>query len=183
MAARAIAGSFMPNKESDVMRHPSIFRHSLISTIAGLASLAGLAAMSASATAEPVIRMEVDSVRLVKLVSEPSTVVLSNPIYADATVQGDRLVLIGKNTGRTNVIVLDIDGNQIANFMIMVQRDENKYVSVYRAGQRRTMQCEPFCDDVLTVNDEANSFNNMAQQIATKAGASADGGSGAPAAQ
>lgn len=162
------------------MRHPSIFRRSLISTIAGLA---GLAVMSAVQAAEPVIRMEVDSVKLVKLASEPSTVVLSNPIYADATVQGDRLVLIGKNTGRTNVIVLDNDGNQIANFMIMVQRDENQIVSVYRAGQRRTMQCEPFCDDVLTVNDDANSFNNMAQQISTKAGASTGGGSGAPAAQ
>jgi hypothetical protein len=180
MAARAIAGSFAPNKETDVMRHPSIFRHSLISTVAGLA---GLAALSAVAAAEPVIRMEVDSVRLVKLANEPSTVVLSNPIYADATVQGDRLILIGKNTGRTNVIVLDNDGSQIANFMIMVQRGENQYVSVYRAGQRRTMQCEPFCDDVLTVNDDANSFNNTAQQIATKAGASTGGGSGAPAAQ
>ena len=163
------------------MRLPSISRHSLISAIAGLA---GLAAMSASATAnEPVIRMDVDSVKLVKLGSEPSTVVLSNPIYADATVQGDRLVLIGKNTGRTNVIVLDNDGNQIANFVIMVQRDENKYVSVYRAGQRRTMQCEPFCDDVLTVNDDANAFNNTMQQINGKAGASTGGGSGAPAAQ
>lgn len=165
------------------MRQPSIFRRSLISTIAGLAGLAVLAVMPSAQAAEPVIRMDVDSVKLVKLASEPSTVVLSNPIYADATVQGDRLVLIGKNTGRTNVIVLDNDGNQIANFMIMVQRDENQIVSVYRAGQRRTMQCEPFCDDVLTVNDDANSFNNMAQQISTKAGASTGGGSGAPAAQ
>jgi len=180
MAARASAGSFAPNKESDAMRLPSITRHSFISAVAGLA---GLAIMSASATAEPVIRMEVDSVKLVKLGSEPSTVVLSNPIYADATVQGDRLVLIGKNTGRTNVIVLDNDGNQIANFMIMVQRDENQYVSVYRAGQRRTMQCEPFCDDVLTVNDDPNSFNNTLQQLSGKAGASTGGGSGAPAAQ
>jgi Flp pilus assembly secretin CpaC len=152
MAARATAGSFVPNKESDAMRHHSIFCRSLISTIAGLA---GLAVISTAQAAEPVIRMDVDSVRLVKLASEPSTIVLSNPIYADATVQGDRLVLIGKNTGRTNVIALDNDGNQIANFMIMVQRGENQYVSVYRAGQRRTMQCEPFCDDVLTVNDDA----------------------------
>jgi Flp pilus assembly secretin CpaC len=180
MAARAIAGSIAPNKESDVMRLPSITRYSFISAIAGLA---GLAAMSASATAEPVIRMDVDSVRLVKLASEPATVVLSNPIYADATVQGDRLVLIGKNTGRTNVIVLDNGGNQIASFMIMVQRDENQYVSVYRAGQRRTMQCEPFCDDVLTVNDDAGAFKNQVEQISGKAGISAGGGSGAPAAQ
>ncbi len=142
-------------------------------------SLAGLAVLSATAFAEPVVRMDVDTVRLVKLAGQPATVVLSNPLYADATIQGDRLVLIGKNTGRTNVIVLDLDGNQLANFLVKVQRDENQVVSIYRAGQRRTLQCEPFCDDVLVVNDDAALFKNQIDQITGKTGLATGGGGGA----
>ena len=146
-------------------------------TVAG--SLAALAMMSATAFAEPVVKMDVDTVRLVKLAGLPATVVLSNPLYADATIQGDRLVLIGKTTGRTNVIVLDLDGNQLANFLVKVQRDENQVVSVYRAGQRRTLQCEPFCDDVLVVNDDAALFKNQVEQITGKTGLATGGGGGA----
>jgi Flp pilus assembly secretin CpaC len=161
------------NKEFDVM---SLLAKTRLA-VAG--SLAGLAVLSATAFAEPVVRMDVDTVRLVKLAGQPATVVLSNPLYADATIQGDRLVLIGKNTGRTNVIVLDLDGNQLANFLVKVQRDENQVVSIYRAGQRRTLQCEPFCDDVLVVNDDAALFKNQLEQITGKTGLATGGGGGA----
>lgn len=147
-------------------------RHTAIAGLAGLIVLVGL---SASPKAESVIRMDVDSARLVKLSGEPSTVVLSNPLYADATIQGDRLILIGKNTGRTNVIVLDLDGNQLANFTIKVRRNENQMVSVYRAGRRSSLQCEPFCDEVLAVNDDAALFKQQVDQINGKSGVSGAG--------
>lgn len=147
--------------------------HAMIRTVAGLI---GFAAVSATVTAEPVVNMSVDSVQLVKLSGDPATIVLSNPLYADATIQGDRLVLIGKNTGRTSVIVLDLDGNELANFLVKVQRDEAQVVSVYRAGQRLTLQCEPFCDNVLAVNDDAAVFKSTTEQITIKSGLSSGGG-------
>lgn len=150
---------------------PSI-RRIMIGGIAGAMILTGCSALS---MAETVIRMDVDSAHLVKLSGEPSTVVLSNPLYADATIQGDRLVLIGKNTGRTNVIVLDLDGNQLANFTVKVQRNENQVVSIYRAGRRSSLQCEPFCDDVLSVNDDAALFKEQMEQITGKSGISSTG--------
>ena len=77
------------------MRFLASIRRTTIGGIAGAIILTGCSALS---MAETVIRMDVDSARLVKLSGEPSTVVLSNPLYADATIQGNRLVLIGKNT-------------------------------------------------------------------------------------
>jgi hypothetical protein len=96
--------------------------------------------------------------------------VVSNPMFADASIQGNKLIVIGKNTGRTKIIVLDLDGNQLANMMIKVQRAEDQVVSVYRAGQQYTFTCEPFCDQTLTVNDETSTFKAQADQIGLKTG-------------
>ncbi len=144
--------------------------------------LVGILGISSTAVAEPSIKIDVDDAKLVKLSGEPSTVVVSNPMFADASVQGQSLVVIGKTTGRTKVIVLDLDGNQLANMMVKVQRTEDHVVSVYRAGVRRTMTCEPFCDQQLIVNDDPSKFKTMSEQITIKTGfsqgAAATGNSG-----
>jgi Flp pilus assembly secretin CpaC len=143
--------------------------------IALIGAVTGLAAMSTAALAEPSVTMDVDTARVVKVSGEPATVVLSNPMYADATIQANRLILIGKQTGRTQVIVLDLDGNQLANFMVNVQRAEEQVVSMYRAGRQVTLHCAPFCDRVLTVNDDVELFQAQSTQIQTKTGISAGG--------
>jgi hypothetical protein len=89
-------------------------------------------------------------------------------MFADATLQRDRLIILGKTTGRTQVIVLDLDGNQLANFMVSVQRTENQVVSMYKAGTRSTYHCEPFCDAVLNVGDDGVFFTGMEEQIKKK---------------
>ena len=143
--------------------------------------LVGMYGISSAAVAEPSMKIDVDDARLVKLSGEPSTVVVSNPMFADASVQGNSLVVVGKNTGRTKIIVLDFDGNQLANMMVKVQRTEDHVVSVYRAGVRRTMTCEPFCDQPLTVNDEFARFKDQSEQInfktkLSKSAATTEGG-------
>lgn len=136
--------------------------------IALIGAAAGLAAMSVTAIAQPSIKIDVDTARVVKVAGEPATVVLSNPLFADATLQRDRLIILGKNTGRTQVIVLDLDGNQLANFMVSVQRAENQVVSMYKGGTRSTYHCEPFCDSVLTVGDDGVVFAGTEDQIKKK---------------
>jgi|GEM_PF-3048593 len=147
--------------------------------------LVGMLGISSTAVAEPSLKIDVDDAKLVKLSGEPSTVVVSNPMFADASVQGNNLVVIGKNTGRTKIIVLDFDGNQLANMMVKVQRTEAHVVSVYRAGIRRTMTCEPFCDQSLTVNDDAPRYKSQSEQITAKTalsrGAAATGSGGGEA--
>lgn len=144
--------------------------------------LVGMFGISSTTVAEPSIKIDVDDAKLVKLSGEPSTVVVSNPMFADASVQGNNLVVIGKNTGRTKIIVLDFDGNQLANMMVKVQRTEAHVVSVYRAGVRRSMTCEPFCDQPLTVNDDFPRFKDQSEQINfktkfSKSAATTEGGS------
>ena len=134
--------------------------------------LAGMFGISGTTIAEPSLKIDVDDAKLVKLSGEPSTVVVSNPMFADASVQGNNLVVIGKTTGRTKIIVLDFDGNQLANMMVNVQRTEANVVSVYRAGLRMSMTCEPFCDHQLTVNDDALQFKAQSEQITIKDGLS-----------
>lgn len=145
--------------------------------------LAGILALSGAAMADASVKLDVDDAKLIKLAGEASTVVVSNPMFADASIQGNKLIVIGKNTGRTKIIVLDLDGNQLANMMIKVQRAEDQVVSVYRAGQQYTFTCEPFCDQTLTVNDEAGQFKAQADQIGLKTGhstgAASTGGSNA----
>ena len=132
--------------------------------------LIGMLAVTGTAIADSALALDVDDAKLVKLAGEPSTVVVSNPMFADASIQGNKLIVIGKNTGRTKIIVLDLDGNQLANMMIKVQRAEDQVVSVYRAGQQYTFTCEPFCDQTLTVNDETSTFKAQADQIGSKTG-------------
>ncbi len=132
--------------------------------------LTGMLALSGVVMADATVRLDVDDAKLIKLAGEASTVVVSNPMFADASIQGDKLIVIGKNTGRTKIIVLDLDGNQLANMMIKVQRAEDQVVSVYRAGQQYTFTCEPFCDQTLTVNDEIGQFKALSEQIDQKTG-------------
>lgn len=135
--------------------------------------LVGMVAATGTVIADSSLALDVDDAKLVKLAGEPSTVVVSNPMFADASIQGNKLIVIGKNTGRTKIIVLDFDGKQLANMMVKVQRAEDQILSVYRAGIRRTMTCEPFCDQPLTVNDEALRYKAQSDQIGAKTGHSA----------
>ncbi|MGI9513635.1 MAG: pilus assembly protein N-terminal domain-containing protein [Anderseniella sp.] len=136
--------------------------------------LVGMLAVSGTAIADSSLALDVDDAKLVKLAGEPSTVVVSNPMFADASIQGNKLIVIGKNTGRTKIIVLDFDGKQLANLMVKVQRAEDKVVSVFRGGAvRRTMNCEPFCDQPLIVNDDIVRYKDQNEQITAKTGHSA----------
>lgn len=152
------------------MRSQATTRTFLLGTALGLV---GMLAVAGTAMADSSLALDVDDAKLVKLAGEPSTVVVSNPMFADASIQGNKLIVIGKNTGRTKIIVLDFDGKQLANMMVKVQRAESHVVSVYRAGIRRTMTCEPFCDQPLTVNDDILRYKEQNDQITSKTGHSA----------
>ena len=170
-----------------IMRTRIVIKMSSLATtrtlILGTAlGLIGMLAVTGTAIADSTLALDVDDAKLVKLAGEPSTVVVSNPMFADASIQGNKLIVIGKNTGRTKIIVLDFDGKQLANMMVKVQRGENQVVSVYRAGVRRTMTCEPFCDQQLVVNDDSSRFKDHVEQITGKtglsSGAASTGGGG-----
>ena len=95
--------------------------------------------------------------------------VVGNPSIADVTVQGNRVVLMGRNYGVTNLIILDRQGNQLAALDVTVQITDKNAVQVFKAGGRMTLACAPMCEQTLQVGDEATKvFDPLTRQMQTK---------------
>jgi Flp pilus assembly secretin CpaC len=117
-------------------------------SVAALAILLMLAApVAALAESAPVT---------VKRINAPaSTVIIGNPGIADAAIQDPQtLVLTGKSYGQTNLIVLDAQGNPIADTMIEVVQEQTGLVTVYLGDRRTSMACEPVCQPIIMLGDD-----------------------------
>lgn len=112
------------------------------------AVLAVALAPGAVRAAEPV-RVEVDTVTVLQLSGEAQTVYLANPVIADVTpVASNKLFVLGRRPGRSNLIVLDPQGQEILNTPILVRPQGANSVTVNRGTQTRTLTCSPRCVDL-----------------------------------
>src|SRR5664279_1966406 len=78
-----------------------------------------------SAAATPVeadtITVAVDSAQIMKLPDKVATIVIGNPLIADATLQnGGILVVTGKGFGSTNMLALDRAGRVVMDKTVQV---------------------------------------------------------------
>ncbi len=99
------------------------------------ALLAGslLAASSLSAFAGSTIDVEINQAKILKLSRPADTVVIGNPLIADASVQdASTIVLTGKGFGQTNLVVLAEDGSPIVDQQISVSRNSASTVRIYQ---------------------------------------------------
>ena len=61
----------------------------------------------------------------VELSGAVADVLVANPVVADVgTLRSDRLYIVGKSVGDTNVLAYDDKGNQLANIIIQVRADD-----------------------------------------------------------
>ena len=82
-----------------------------------------------------------------------ATIVVGNPVIADAAVQsGGWMVITGKGYGMTNIVALDRSGAVLMEKTIEVQGPQNVVV-VYRGVERETYSCTPVCERRLTLGD------------------------------
>jgi Flp pilus assembly secretin CpaC len=148
-------------------------------TLAAIAAMALGAGMCAAAALSPtsalgadaMLRIEIDEAEIYPLSEPPATVIIGNPLVADATVHhGNLLVILGKNYGTTNVIVLDRDSREIANLALNVVTSGTHEVSLFQGSARSTLTCAPICEAELNVGDAAVQFDRIQTQIGTKAG-------------
>src|SRR5262245_18760605 len=73
-----------------------------------IAALGLIAALGPSRAAAADIEVIIDQAKLIKLPERVATLVIGNPLIADASVQSGGLVVItGKSYGATNFIALD----------------------------------------------------------------------------
>ena len=114
--------------------------------IAALA-IGALAVSLPNALAETGIEVIMNQARILKLSREADTIVVGNPLIADAAVQdATTIVLTGKGFGVTNIVVLDRDGNPVIDEQIVVSRQTVSSVRVYRRADVQTLSCTPSCE-------------------------------------
>lgn len=119
------------------------------------------------------ISVILDQARLVKLPDRVATIVVGNPVIADATVQsGGWMVITGKGYGITNIVALDRGGAILMEKTVEVQGPEDVVV-VYRGVERDTYSCTPDCSRRLTLGDGTAFFQVTAGQITARNGLAA----------
>jgi Flp pilus assembly secretin CpaC len=87
-----------------------------------LATAATLVVVTGQVYAGQQINLVMDRSIMVTVAGEPSTVVIGNPSIADISLNGKQVFLHGHSAGDTNLIILDKDGNQLADFELSVSQ-------------------------------------------------------------
>lgn len=135
------------------------------SILIGLAFLMGTSVAQAldpepMPSAGQALTVNLDQARIVKLPERTSTLVVGNPLIADASVQpGGILVITGKGYGATNLVALDRAGEKLMEHPIQVLGPRDHIVVVYRGVERESYSCTPKCERRITIGDSSAYFN------------------------
>ncbi len=132
----------------------------------GFGAAIALGIMGAAAGAQATtVKVKPDEAKLLRLADRPATVVVGNPLYADVMVVGKKVLVQGHNYGKTNVIILNNDGEKIAEFDVLVTGRPEEMVAVFRAGKQTTMFCSPECDAVADISNNNEQMMKYAMKV------------------
>ena len=93
------------------------------------------------------IEVVMNQAKIVKLSRAADTIIVGNPLIADASVQdATTIVLTGKGFGVTNLVVLDSQGNPVVDEQVTVSRQEAESLRIYRRAAVQTLSCTPYCE-------------------------------------
>jgi hypothetical protein len=137
----------------------------------GMLALAGIAN-----AAGPDLIVRYDQSQLIRLPRPATEVIIGNPSIADVNIQGGNLLVVtGKAFGITNIIALDAQRNVIQDQRVMVERDDQRALVLYRGSTRESYACTPTCSPTIMIGDETKYFENISKHVQTKATVSAGG--------
>jgi hypothetical protein len=137
-------------------------------------ALGALAVLAAPANSQEMLMVHVDQARIMKMPERTATIVIGNPLIADATLQGGgMLVITGKGYGATNLVALDRSGRILMNRNVQVVGPNDSIVFVHRGMERETYSCAPDCDKRITLGDSPAYFNATLTQTGTRNGQAA----------
>jgi len=113
-----------------------------------------------------------------RLPERVATVVIGNPLIADAALQsGGVLVITGKGYGTTNLLALDRKGDIVLDKTVQVLgASSSNLVVVYRGAERETYSCAPNCEHRITLGDSQGYFNTTLGQSGARIGQALSGG-------
>lgn len=96
---------------------------------------------------QDVLRVFMNQARVLKLDRPVAKVIVGNSEVADVTVaDATTIVLTGRSFGTTNLVLLDQDGNAIADERVLVSIDEGNTVRVFKQTERTVLSCTPNCE-------------------------------------
>ena len=135
-------------------------------------SLVSAAALSATPTQADTVTVNLDEARVMKLPERVATIVIGNPLIADAALQsGGILVITGKGFGATNLLALDHSGRVVMDKTIQVLGPGGSdLVVVYKGIERETYSCAPNCERRITLGDSLTYFTNTLTQSHARSG-------------
>ena len=122
------------------------------------------------------LTVHLDQAHLMKLPERTATLVIGNPLIADAVVQGTVLVITGKSYGLTNVVALDRGGATLGEFSVQVVGPSENVVVVYRGVERESYSCAVNCERRITLGDSPTYFTQSLTAFSAYSAQSASGG-------
>ena len=148
------------------------WRRLLLSTAAAICIAAAPPAFAADPVAQSAIRepvtVRLDQAKFLKLPERTATLVIGNPLIADAVVQpGGVIVITAKSYGVTNLVALDRSGNTLMEQPVQVVGPGDQTVVVYRGIERETYSCAPICERRITLGDTPTYFTQNLSGLAT----------------
>jgi hypothetical protein len=116
----------------------------------------------------------VDRASVIRAPDNVATVIIGNPLIADATTQKNGVMVItGKSFGSTNIMLLDGTGALLSETVVNVRRAADGVVVVQRGPKRESFSCNPRCEPSLAIGDNPEYFGQTAGQITQRSGLSA----------
>ncbi len=98
------------------------------------------------------LQVTLNKTTILRIARDASTVAIGNPEVADISVESPRLILlVGKQAGETNLLILDASDAEIHDFNLVVVPESARHLTVHRgATEVTTFNCEPRCTAVKT---------------------------------
>ena len=127
----------------------------------GLFIAGAAASFSEKAMAASNLTIIADRAKIVRIAGEIGSVIVGNPSFADVSVQKKFLIVHGRNFGQTNILVLNEDGETMADLEVTIIKGPDRNVSVYRAGKKASYACAPKCESTLQVGDDDGYFETV----------------------
>jgi hypothetical protein len=132
----------------------------------------GIFAVASSQSVAADLTVILDQAQLLRLPERATTVVIGNPLIADASLQaGGQMVVTGKGYGVTNIIALDRAGAVLMERSIEVQGPREHVVVLYRGVERESYSCNPKCERRITIGDSGVYFDAAIAQSGSRNGA------------
>ena len=130
------------------------------------------ASLGATPTRADTLVVNIDQAQVLKLPERVATIVIGNPLIADATLQsGGVLVITGKSYGATNLLALDRSGSIVMDRTVQVlSASSNEMIVVYKGIDRETYSCAPNCEHRITLGDSQSYFAGVLGQSGARVG-------------